>query len=100
MFKKNTKRIIFLLHIIIAASPYVLICYLFKTWVDNGEVADISVVTALYYWLGINPSIKYITPGLEGLYNLYVFLLKTPLLFWVFPLSIPSFMKVYQKAKE
>ncbi|MCE3231873.1 MAG: hypothetical protein K0R98_130 [Rickettsiaceae bacterium] len=83
-----------MVNLIIAASPFILICYLFKTWVDHGEVASISLASALYYWLGLDPAFKSVTPGLEGFYNLYVFLLKLPLLFWLFVISIPSFLYI------
>jgi hypothetical protein len=99
MIKKISKNLIFLLHIVVAASPFVLICYLFKTWVDNGEVTYIPFVSGLY-WVGIDPSIKNIYPSMLGYYKLYIYILKLPLLLWLFIIAIPSFKKLYESAKD
>jgi hypothetical protein len=90
-------KILLILHCVVAISPFVMICYLFKTWVDNGEVATVQLISALYYWLGIDPTLKHVPAQFLGFYNLYVYLLKLPLLLWLFIVSIPSVIAIHHK---
>ena len=101
MIKNNVlRKIVFAVHAVIAASPFVLMVYLFQTWVDDGEVRYVSFSYALYYWAGINPAIANVPYDLAGVYKLYVYLLKLPLWLWLFILCAPSFVYVYKNVGE
>jgi hypothetical protein len=100
MITKTVKRLFFAANALIAATPFFLMVYLFKTWVDDGEFAHISFYYGLYHWVGINPAIEGVTYDNAGMYKLYLYLLKLPLLLWLFILSAPSLVYVARNVKD
>lgn len=97
MLNKFLKKTLLTINIIILLSPFALVAYHVFVFFQTGEIVVIPMLHAFYDWFGIDLTIDSVGKGFEKLYDIYLSLVRLPLLLWLFILAVPSFVKLYRQ---
>ena len=97
MLKKTAKFIITILQIIMLIAPFALVAYHLYNFLNFGNFNLIPLSSAFSNFLNLSITTEEVSENLEAINDIYISLVRLPLLLWLFVLSIPAFVGLYRK---